>query len=297
MAKRPIVDAHHHLWDPRALPYPWLSGPPFASSVAGDVAPIAAPYLAADYLADAAGYEIVKSVHIDGGCSDPLGESRWLAGISAAQGLPTAIVAAGRLHAPTFAAELERQAAFPQLRGIRQILNWDPDPLLTFTDRPDYMTDSHWLEGYRRLAAHDLSFDLQVYPWQLDGAADLAARFPETVVVLNHAGMPLHQHGKGLESWKKGMRRLAERENVAVKISGLGMVDWAWTGDSIRPLVLETIDVFGTDRCMFASNFPVDRLYSSFDQLFAAFEGIVAGFSAAEQDKLFRSNAERFYRI
>ena len=93
------------------------------------------------------------------------------------------------------------------------------------------------------------------------------------------------------------MRRLAERDNAAVKISGLGMVDWTWTEDSIRPLVLETIEIFGIDRCMFASNFPVDKLYSSFGQLFAAFEAIVAGFSAAEQDKLFRSNAERIYRI
>jgi predicted TIM-barrel fold metal-dependent hydrolase len=101
----------------------------------------------------------------------------------------------------------------------------------------------------------------------------------------------------GLESWRRGMRRLAEKPNAAVKISGLGMVNWGWTEDSIRPLILETIDIFGVDRCMFASNFPVDKLYSTFDALYQSYERIAAGFTAEEQDKLFRANAERFYRI
>jgi predicted TIM-barrel fold metal-dependent hydrolase len=261
------------------------------------VAPITKPYLVADYLEDSSAYKVRKTVHVDGGCPDRLRETAWLSGVAAMNGLPTAIVAGVRLHEPDFPEELARQLDFPQLRGVRQILNWDPDPLLTFTDRPDYMTDLSWLEGFRRLAKLNLSFDLQVYPWQLAVAAELASRHSETLVILNHAGMPLHQNGKGLETWKKGMRALAECENAAVKISGLGMVDWNWTVETIRPLVLETIEIFGVDRCMFASNFPVDRLYSSFEDLFRAFETIIHGFSADEQEKLFASNAERFYRI
>jgi predicted TIM-barrel fold metal-dependent hydrolase len=236
-------------------------------------------------------------VHIDGGCSDLLGESVWLALQAAETGIHTAIVAGARLHDPAFPRQLERQLAYPRLRGVRQILIWDPDPLLTFTDRPDYMTDLQWLQGHERLGKYGLSFDLQVYPWQLGGAAQLASRFPQTPMILNHAGMPFHQHGMGLESWRKGMRALAARENTAVKISGLGMVDWNWTVDSIRRLVLETIEIFGVDRCMFASNFPVDRLYSSFDELFHAFENIVSDFSDDEQNALFSTTAERTYRI
>ncbi len=297
MAKRTIVDAHHHLWDLHERDYPWLGGPPFMSSVAGDVSPIATSYLIDDYLADTSGYDVRKTVHVDGGCSDFLGETTWLAETSSSRGLPNAIVANTRLQNASIGEALERQASVPQVRGVRQILNWDPDPLLTFTDRPDYMTDSRWLDGYRLLSAHGLSFDLQVYPWQLAEAAKLAARFPDTLIILNHAGMPFHQSGKGLESWRNGMRLLAERDNASVKISGLGMVDWGWATSSIRPLVLETIDVFGTDRCMFASNFPVDKLYSSFSTLFGAFEEIVSQFSDTEQHKLFAANAERFYRI
>ena len=85
--------------------------------------------------------------------------------------------------------------------------------------------------------------------------------------------------------------------NTSVKISGLGMVDWQWSVDSIRPLVLETIDIFGPERCMFASNFPVDRLFGSFDETYAAFETIVAGFSEAEQHAMFAENARRIYRL
>ena len=297
MSGRAIVDAHHHLWDTRQHPYPWLSGPPFAPSVAGDVSKIAGNYLVDDFLGDAAGYEVRKSVHIDGGSPNTVAETRWLATIGEKYGLPNAIVAGVKLHQADIDVQLEKHAAFPALRGVRQILNWDPDPLLTFTDRPDYMTDPAWLAGYALLSKHKLSFDLQIYPWQLRDAAVLAARHPDTSIILNHAGMPFHQRGSGLESWRQGMRLLARNPNAAVKISGLGMVDWNWTTQSIRPLVLETIDVFGIDRCMFASNFPVDRLYSSFETLFRSFEYIVEDFNAGEQDKLFLSNAERYYNI
>jgi predicted TIM-barrel fold metal-dependent hydrolase len=183
------------------------------------------------------------------------------------------------------------------VRGVRHILNWDPDPRLTFAQRSDLMTDPAWLNGYAELARRSLSFDLQIYPWQLAGAAELAEKFPATPLILNHAGMPLHQRDMGLETWRIGMRQLAHHPNASVKISGLGMVDWHWSAHSIRPLVLETIDIFGPERCMFASNFPVDRLYSSFDTLYAAFEEIVVQFSEAEQYAMFAGNARRIYRF
>jgi len=93
------------------------------------------------------------------------------------------------------------------------------------------------------------------------------------------------------------MRELAACPNVAVKISGLGMLDHHWTVESLRPLVLETIDAFGTERSMFASNFPVDRLYSDYATLWRAFEAIVQGASDAVKAALFRANAERIYRL
>jgi predicted TIM-barrel fold metal-dependent hydrolase len=93
------------------------------------------------------------------------------------------------------------------------------------------------------------------------------------------------------------MVAMAANPNVMVKISGMGMIDHSWTIESIRPYVLQTIDSFGVDRCMFASNFPVDRLYGSYSALWHAFDSCVAGFSESDKEKLFRTNAERSYRI
>jgi predicted TIM-barrel fold metal-dependent hydrolase len=142
-----------------------------------------------------------------------------------------------------------------------------------------------------------LSFDLQLYPSQMADAAALAATHGDTMIILNHAGMPVDRDAEALSLWRTGMRALATQPNVWVKISGLGMVDWRWTEDSIRPFVLETIEIFGPDRCMFASNFPVDKLYSSFDVLYDAFKRIVSDFSIGERRKLFSDTALAVYRI
>lgn len=294
---REIVDAHHHLWDRNAISYPWLEGPPFGRSVAGDVGPIAGSYLLGDYRDDITGYRLTASVHVDGGPGDQLAETAWLQGVANAHGLPTAIVAGVQLHRPDVEEELARHASFPAVRGIRHILNWDPDPNLTFTNRPDFMSDPGWLRGYAALARHGLSFDIQIYPWQLAHAAELAARFPETTIILNHAGMPIHWRDMGLRTWRDGMWALAAQPNAFVKVSGLGMVDWNFTTASIRPLVLETIEAFGPERTMFASNFPVDRLYRTFAALYAAFEEIVSDFTAADQHAMFAGTARRVYRF
>ncbi len=112
-----------------------------------------------------------------------------------------------------------------------------------------------------------------------------------------HTGMPVDRDSAGLTQWREGMRRLAGESNVSVKISGLGITDWQWNEASIRAFVLETIDIFGVSRCMFASNFPVDKLYSSFDHLYGSFRRIVSDFPEDERRKLFAENAAAIYRL
>jgi predicted TIM-barrel fold metal-dependent hydrolase len=116
-------------------------------------------------------------------------------------------------------------------------------------------------------------------------------------MIVNHTGMPVDREEAGIRRWRDGMNSLGKLDNVVAKISGLGMVEHGWSAESIRPFVLGTIEAFGTGRVMFGSNFPVDRLYSSFDTLYSAFDSIVSDFSEAEQDQMFRANAERWYRI
>lgn len=295
----PIVDPHHHLWDLEHFSYPWLSTRPLPASVAGDVEPIARSYLLDDYLADTADQNVVKSVHIDAGFdpSHPVEETRWLQSVADKRGFPHGIVARAELHRPDVEATLAAHCAFPNMRGIRHIVNWHPDPAKTYVSRPDFLTDAAWLRGFALLKRYGLSFDLQLYPSQMTDAAALAARHPDTSIILNHAGMPVDRDAEALALWREGMRGLAAQPNVQVKISGLGMVDWHWTEESIRPFVLETIEMFGIDRCMFASNFPVDKLYSSFDALYCAFRSIVSDFNPDERRKLFCDNALATYRI
>ena len=174
---------------------------------------------------------------------------------------------------------------------------WAEDPKWQFTDRNDLMTDPDWLRGYRALADHDASFDLQVWPWQLADAADLAHRIPEVPIVLDHTGMPRDWDDAGVEVWRNGMNALADTDNVSVKISALGMFSGEFSAERIRQFVLDTIEVFGVDKCMFASNYPVDMLFSSYAAIWNAYDEITADFSESERDKLFKSNAERYYRI
>jgi predicted TIM-barrel fold metal-dependent hydrolase len=295
----PIVDPHHHLWDLERFSHPWLSARPLPASVAGDVAPIAKSYLLDDYLADTAKQNVVKSVHFDAGFdpSQPVEETRWLQSIADQRGFPHGIVARAELHRPDVETTLASHCRFPNVRGIRHIVNWHPDPAKTYVTKPDFLTDPAWLRGFAQLKRYNLSFDLQLYPSQMADAAALAAAHGDTTIILNHAGMPVDRDPEALSLWRAGMRALGAQPNVWVKISGLGMVDWRWTEHSIRPFVLETIEIFGPDRCMFASNFPVDKLYSSFDALYDAFKSIVRDFSVGERRKLFSDTALAVYRI
>jgi predicted TIM-barrel fold metal-dependent hydrolase len=295
----PIVDPHHHLWDLERFSYPWLSALPLPASVAGDVAPIAKSYLLDDYLADAANQNVVKSVHVDAGfdSSQPVEETRWLQSIADQRGFPHGIVARAELHRLDVEATLAAHCQFPNVRGIRHIVNWHPDPAKTYVTKADFLTDPAWRRGFALLKRYNLSFDLQLYPSQMADAAALAAAHGDTMIILNHAGMPVDRDAEALSLWRTGMRALAAQLNVWVKISGLGMVDWRWTENSIRPFVLDTIEIFGPARCMFASNFPVDKLYSSFDVLYETFQRIVSDFSICERRKLFSDTALAVYRI
>ena len=293
-----IVDAHHHLWDRDRHHYPWLAKP-VVSGVVGDTMPLCRNYLIADFIADHGPLEVVKSVHLQAEIAHELSveETRWLQSLAdAGPGFPHGIVAYADLSAPDVEAVLAAHCQSANMRGIRQILNIHPDPQKTFVSR-DYMAEEAWQQGFARLAGHGLSFDMQIYWQQMAQGAATARRHASTQIVLNHTGMPIDRDAEGIAGWRRGMRELAACPNVAVKISGLGMTDHRWTAGSIRPFVLETIDIFGTGRCLFASNFPVDSLFGDYRALWAAFDGITRDFSADERAALFHDNAVRVYRL
>jgi len=291
-----IVDAHHHLTD-LTRSYPWLEGPAEPFRYHGDDRPLRRSYSLDDYLADTRGYTLVGSVHIENGAASPIAETRWISEVASARGLPSAHVAKVSLLEPDAPSQMRAHGQFGIVRGIRDILNWHPDPLYTHRDRADIMADPVWRANFALLGELGLSFDLQVFPSQLLEAAELAAEHPEVRIVLDHAGMPIGRDRASRSEWAEGMRALAGRENVMTKVSALGTNDHHWTRESIEPFVLETIEIFGPSRTMFGSNFPVDSLYSGFGELFEAFDELTADLSQVDRRELFVGTATRAYRL
>lgn len=295
----PIVDAHMHLWDLGRLYYSWLQDSPLPNNPAGDMSSIAGKnYLLEDYRADSAGWNVAQVVHVECGLppKDQLAETDWLQGLADSDGWPGAIVAGANLDRDDVEPLLEAQAARANVRGIRQIVNWHADPLKTY-NAGNPLDNEAWTRGYTLLGRYGLSFDLQLYASQMKQAAALAARHDDIPVMINHAGMPTDRDAEGLELWRAGLKALAALPHVSCKISGLACVDRSWTEASLTPFIRETIDIFGVDRCMFASNFPVERAHGSFDDFYRAYDAATADFSDDERRALFGENAKRLYRI
>ncbi len=298
MTTIPFVDAHIHLWDLNHIRYPWLTGPFDGDGPNGSAEAIARDYGVADYRADLAKWNVVGAVHIDAGADaeHALRETEWLEALAAETGLPTGIVAYADLSDPGAAALLAQHAAHPRVRGIRQIVNWHADLRRTYTPR-DVTRDEAWRAGFAALGKNGLSFDLQCYPGQMPELVSLFERHPEVPVIVNHLGMPVMSDGDGLAEWRRGMRALAALPQVAVKLSGLGFVWRDWTAERVRPLLLEAIDLFGTDRCLFASDAPTDTLFAPIDRYMETYHALVADFAEDERRAMFGRNADRVYRL
>ncbi len=295
-----IADAHHHLWDLENNRYPWLQEP--VEHFAGDYSDIRRTYLIGDLQHDASEFELSKSVHLQAEYdhSDPVGETAWLQSVHddpASEGLPSAAVAYADFEAGDIEEVLARHCEYSVMRGIRYMLNYGDEPRMRFAPRDGLTRDPKWLSGYRQLAKFGLSFDCQVWPWQLRDAARLAGDNPEIPVILNHTGMPINRDPAGMSEWREGLKALAANGNASAKISGLGMLDRQWDADRIKPFVLDTIEAFGTDRCMFASNYPVDRLFGTFSKIWRAFDETTRDFTPDERSNLFHDNAVRIYRL
>ncbi|MFZ2653012.1 MAG: amidohydrolase family protein [Burkholderiaceae bacterium] len=291
-----IVDAHQHFWNPELHYYPWLCDEPPISFRYGDYRPIRRPYLPPDYRADAAPLQVVGSVYVEAewNPADPVGEMRYIDSLRRAHALPSVAVAQAWLDAADVSAVLEQQVAFPFVRSVRHKPRANRSPADT---APGGMTDLRWRDGFAQLARHGLRFDLQTPWWHLAEAARLAAHFPHTQIILNHTGLPADRGQEGLAGWRRAMTVLAACPNAAVKISGLGQPGRPWSVAAQRDIVRTVIDLFGPARCMFASNFPVDRLCASFATIFDGFREIVRDLSASEQAGLFRDNAIRIYAM
>ena len=244
-------------------------------------------YMADQFVAETRFQNVTKAVHVQAaiGIADPVEETRWLQEQADRTGFPHGIVAHCDLRSADAEATIERHLQYANVRGIRDF------------GQGDYLADPAWRRGYGLLAKHHLVFCIDSTWEMLPKARAVAEEHPGVVLCIDHAGFPRARDAEYFANWRKAMAEVAGAPNVVCKISGLGMCDPQWTVASIRPWVLACIEAFGVERSFFGTNWPVDRLYSSYGDVVDAYEQIVADFTSAEQTALFSGNAERIFRI
>jgi predicted TIM-barrel fold metal-dependent hydrolase len=291
-----IIDAHHHIW--RLADLPWLAGPP-VPRIFGDYAALRRDYAIDEFVGTVRPQGVVKSVYVQVNVAPKaeIDEIAWVQSVADAHGFPHAIVGYADLAARDLAATLNRAQAYANLRGIRQQLHWHETPRYRFASRPDLMNDAAWRAGLHQLEQRGLLFELQVFAGQMDNAAALARDFPGVTFVLQHAGMLEDRSPDGWARWRRGMMALAACPNVVTKLSGLGTFEHRCTSALWRPVVEETVAMFGAARCLFGSNFPIESLWTSYDNLIAVMRDCLSGCSADERQAIFFDNAQRIYRL
>ena len=297
----PIIDPHCHLWDLGMDRHPWLRPTGGAIQALGDLDAIRRNYLVDDYLRDAANQNVVASVHIEAAwdrADDPLAEIEWLETLDKSSGVAVRYIGFADLAAPGAGAALDRLSEVERCVGVRQMLSWHPtDPAKCFAPRPGIADEADFRRGVALLARHDQLLEFMLYPYQADEVARLARDFPNQTFIVNHCGSPIDRDPEGMTRWRGALKLLGSAPNVQIKISALTAYDPSPTPESLREVALHCIDCFGVDRSMFGSDFPVGRLWTSFDAIFDGFKAIVRDFSQAEQSALFHDNARRLYRI
>jgi len=289
------IDAHQHLWDLSRVDYPWILAKGEVRFF-GQPDPIRKDYLLGQYLDDTAG-RIARSVHVQVGAKPghELKETAFVAECSAQTGgrLPAAAVVAVDMGGGGLEEELEAQLAFPVTRGVRQMIgkSAEENPSL-----PPFVPEI-WIKNWRKLPGHDLSFDLQLTEEQYPEVLAALEKVPELKVAICHLASPWDRSADGMQRWREWMKRFAALPNAKMKISGLCMFTKSWDETEFLRWGAAALEIFGADRCMLGSNFPVDRLYVSYDDLFAGWQKLVAQCSPAEAVQLAGKSAADFYGL
>jgi predicted TIM-barrel fold metal-dependent hydrolase len=277
-----IVDCHVHLWDPaRTDWYPYLSGRQQLNM--GDTKGMERLFDVPTYKAESSGWNVVALVNVAAATGmHSIDETLELDG---RDGVDAIIGGLPPTESPADAIELiDKQMAAAKFRGVRPMGQFkDPLPAA---------------EVLRALGERDLVFELMARTDALETAAGGLEHHDELTVVVEHAGWPRSADADEFMLWRQGIDALAAvGDNVVCKLSGLAMPLGSMSTGAFRRWVEHAVGAFGVDRCMFASNFPVDGMHGTLDELFTIFTQLTAGLEEAEREKLFAANAERVYRL
>ncbi len=286
----PLIDTHVHFWDHsvHGLEWSWLragfSYRRWESSASLDAPAWSVP----EFLVESARSWVTGTVHGHSAdpIDDPVVETSWLESLAERHGVPNAIVGKCSLAEPDAIDVLRRHASHAHVRGVR-----DPGAIrrLVIDEIAPAMDVA---------AELGLSVELRREHSQFDEVVEMAKRWPTVTIALSHACLPLERSVDQRRAWRAAMTRLALHQNVVCKISAVaGASDPHWSVASIRPWILTCVEVFGADRCMLGSNWPIDRLFGTYDRLVDAYRDVAAELDSADRAALFHTTAQRVYRI
>ena len=286
-----MIDAHHHLWDLGAVDYPWLMEKG-KKRFFGDPTSIQRNYTIDEHIELAGAHGFKASVHIQVGAANALEEAKWVDKIAKQNpSWPMVQVAFCDLSLDDCEHQLDELQKLSSVVGVRQIIGRSPlEDTISGTNT--LLESDAFKAGLQSISDRGLSFDLQIIPELSEQCAAVFSQFQDLKVILCHAGSPYNRSTKGIAAWAEDLKHLSNLENVSCKLSGLGMFEHNWTETSVKSIVKTVINQFGPKRVMFGSNFPVDSLSSSFDDLYMRLNNIIG---IKNTEDIFFKTAQRTY--
>ena len=274
-----LTDSHQHFWQVGRFDYPWMTselGVLYRDYLPDELAPILSRN------------GVSKTVLVQ--ASNSVAESHWLLNLANENSFIAGVVGWVDLMSPIVDAQLDELSAHSKFKGVRHLVESEPDD--------DWLIQPSVLSGLRQLSRYRLSYDLLVHTRHLKYVLQVVESVPELAFVIDHLAKPPIAKNE-IKAWSQALKPLASYPNVHCKLSGLVTeANWtSWKSDDLRPFVEYALELFGTERLMFGSDYPVCLLAASYDRVLDAFQEILEPLSDADREKIFSNNAAKFYRL
>jgi L-fuconolactonase len=271
-----MIDSHQHFWQVGRFDYPWMSkdlGVLYRDYLPDDLAPILQQN------------GVRKTILVQ--ASNSVAESRWLLDLADGNSFIAGVVGWVDLLSVEIDAQLDELCAHPKFKGVRHLVESEP--------HDDWLVQPAVLAGLRKLSARGLSYDLLVHTRHLQYVPPVAERCPDLALVIDHMAKPPIARNE-IKEWSQALKPVARYSNVHCKLSGLVTeANWSsWQTNDLRPYVEYALELFGPDRMMFGSDYPVCLLAASYDIVLESFQELLGD---DDRDKIFCKNAARFYRL
>jgi len=274
-----LLDSHQHFWQVGRFDYPWMTS---------DLGVLYRDYLPHDLAPIIEARGVTKTVLVQ--ASNSVAESRWLLNLADENSFIAGVVGWVDLMSPIIDAQLDELTTHPKFKGVRHLVESEPND--------NWLVQASVLSGLRQLSKYRLSYDLLVHSRHLKYVPQVVETVPELTFVIDHLAKPPIAKNE-IKEWSEALKPLASYEHVHCKLSGLVTeANWtSWKPDDLRPYVEYALELFGADRLMFGSDYPVCLLAASYDRVLDAFQEILAPLSDADREKIFSNNAAKFYRL